>query len=86
MGRNANSDNPCFSELNTTDMDISIDDIILDLSSDDLVQDVRGPARDSTPTPSTPSVPQPMVITPMLEELATHPPPFLFLNDSELQP
>ena len=51
-----------------------------------LVQEVGGPARDSTPTPSTPSVPQPMVSTPMLEELASHPPTYLFLNDSELRP
>ena len=31
------ADNPCFSEFITTDMDIAIDDIILDLSFDDLV-------------------------------------------------
>ena len=85
-GPDANSDNPCFSELNTTIMDISIDNIILDLSSDDLVREVGGPARASTPTPSAPSVPQPVTSTPMLEELDSHPPKFLFLQESELQP
>ena len=74
--------------MNTTNMenDDVIDDIILDLTTEDLFQEVGDPARDSTPTPSAPSVLQPMADPPMLEELATNPPPFLFLNDSVLQP
>ena len=64
---------------------MDIDEIILDLSSDDnIVREVGGHASASTPTPSASSVPQP--VAPMLEELDTHPPEFLFLQESELQP
>ena len=60
--------------------------IILDVSPEDLFQEVGGPARDSTPTPSALSVPKPLANPPMLEELTTHPPLILFLNDSVLLP
>ena len=48
--------------MNTTNMETDdvIDDIILDLTTEDLFQEVGDPARDSTPTPSAPSVLQPM--------------------------
>ena len=68
------------------EIDDITDNIILDVSPEDLFQEVGGPARDSTPTPSAPSVPQPLANPPMLDELATYPPPILFLNDSVLLP
>ena len=87
MGKRDESDKPCFSESKPTNMDVDSDDIILDLSSDDyFVREVGGHASASTPTPSAPSVPQPVTNTTMLEELDTHPPEFLFLQESELQP
>ena len=84
------SDFPCFSELNITNTNkmetddasdgIISDDIILNLTNEDIFQEVGDPVRGSTPTPSTPGVPQPMANPPMLEELANKPPPFQFLH------
>jgi hypothetical protein len=64
--------------------DILPDDIILDLSNEDLLQDVGDSARGSTPLPRTPAVSQPLAAPSMSEERATTTPPFLFLNESVL--
>ena len=71
-------------DIDNVNDDILPDDIILDLSNEDLLQEVGDPARGSTPPPSKPAVPQPIAAPSMLEELATTIPPFLFLNDSVL--
>ena len=64
-------------EMDTTGVpdDIQLDEIICDLSNQDLLQD--------TP-PGSPLVPKPTASMPMLEELEITPPPFSFLNDSTL--
>ena len=64
-------------EMDTTGVpdDIQLDEIICDLSNQDLLQD--------TP-PGSPLVPQPIASMPMLEELEITPPPLSFLNDSTL--
>ena len=70
--------------MNTNEMETDdvIEDIILDVTTEDLFQEVGDPVRGSTPTPSTAGVPKPMADQSMLEELATNPPAFQFLNDS----
>ena len=66
-------------------MDVDIDDIILDLSTDDdIVREVRGHASASTPTPSAPSVPMPEATTSMLAEMATT--EYSFIQESVVRP
>ena len=62
-------------DTNSVTEDIQLDDLIVDLSNQDLLQD--------TP-PGSPLVPQPVAGTSMLEELETTNPPFSFLNESVL--
>ena len=66
--------NPQENEMDTNSVteDIQLDDLIVDLSNQDLLQD--------TP-PGSPLVPQPVAGTSMLEELETTTPPFSILNE-----
>ena len=63
------------------------DDFILDVSdSDNIVLEVGGHSGDSTTASSAPSVPMPVATTSMLAEMATNPPEYSFLQQSDLQP
>ena len=62
-------------DTNSVTEDIQLDDLIVDLSNQDLLQD--------TP-PGSPLVPQPVAGTSMLEELETTTVPFSILNEPVL--